>query len=116
MCDYGNQIILHVPIRGDLSYTGEDRWDDKAIDSCIAPIVKALNDAEVFTLASCCGHGKGGGSIILWDDRELVLRPTDEYQKLRAVIDDVRKVLADDNVGRTYQPLEIIARILEEAP
>lgn len=26
------------------------------VDACIAPIVKALNDGGIKTLASCCGH------------------------------------------------------------
>lgn len=83
MCDYGNQVILSVPIPGDLSFEGVDVWKDKPIDSCIAPIVKALNDAGIYTVASCCGHGKGGGSIVLWDDREMVLRPTDEFVQVK---------------------------------
>lgn len=46
------------------------------IDRCVFPIVKALNDAGITTLASCCGHGKQNGSIVLADGRELVIRPS----------------------------------------
>lgn len=46
-------------------------WHQVGIDECIAPIVEALNQAEVFTLASCCGHGNQPGSIVLRDGREL---------------------------------------------
>ena len=44
------------------------------IDYCIAPIVQALNDAGIATIASCCGHGKVDGSIILADSRELLVK------------------------------------------
>lgn len=44
-------------------------------DPCIAPLVKALNDGDVPTVASCCGHGDRDGSIVLADGRELVIRP-----------------------------------------
>jgi hypothetical protein len=43
-------------------------------DPCIAPLVKALNDAGIATVASCCGHGEQHGSIVLADGRELVIR------------------------------------------
>jgi tRNA(Phe) wybutosine-synthesizing methylase Tyw3 len=43
------------------------------IDSCIFPIVKALNKAKIETLASCCGHNRGLGSIMLVDGRELLI-------------------------------------------
>lgn len=46
-------------------------------DPCIAPIVKALNDAGICTRASCCGHGRQDGSVILRDGRELVIRQFD---------------------------------------
>ena len=43
------------------------------IDSCISALVDALNYGGVETTASCCGHGKGPGSIVLADGRELVI-------------------------------------------
>lgn len=42
-------------------------------DPCIAPIVKALNDADLTTVASCCGHGRRPGRISLTDGRELFI-------------------------------------------
>ena len=47
------------------------------VDECIADIVQALNDADIPTVASCCGHGKIHGSIVLKKepvDIELVIR------------------------------------------
>ncbi len=46
------------------------------VDACIAPLVQALNDAGIETTGSCCGHGKGDGSITLGDGRELLICET----------------------------------------
>jgi hypothetical protein len=56
-----------MPIRGRVRY----------IDKCIAPIVAALNAANIETESSCCGHGAIDGSIILADGRELIIRKFD---------------------------------------
>lgn len=53
------------------------------VDPCIAPIVQALNAGEVPTVASCCGHGKRPGSIILEDGRELIIAP--DFETARVV-------------------------------
>jgi hypothetical protein len=71
MCNWGTEVGLIVTIPAHLSHTGVDRQDVKGIDSCIAPIVKALNDGGITTISSCCGHGKGTGVIMLADGREL---------------------------------------------
>jgi hypothetical protein len=63
MCKQG--ITIPMPIGGRV----------RDIDSCIAPIVAALNAGGVETIASCCGHGKIPGSIILDGDKWLVLYP-----------------------------------------
>lgn len=73
MCEWGDTVRVRVTVPAQLSYTGQDRRAVKAIDRCIAPIVRALNTAGIRTDASCCGHGKGNGSIILSDGRELVI-------------------------------------------
>lgn len=77
MCEHGDTVDVLVPIPADLSHTGEDRMALKPIDRCIAPIVRALNEAGIFTRSCCCGHGKIG-SIALQDGRELVLGRWDE--------------------------------------
>lgn len=74
MCEWGTDVILRVPIPAELSHTGKFRWDYKDIDSCIAPIVQALNDAGIYTAQSCCGHGKGDGEILLHDGRIIVIK------------------------------------------
>lgn len=44
------------------------------VDSCLADLIQALNDAQIYTITSCCGHGKGYGEIILEDGRTLTIR------------------------------------------
>jgi len=64
-CDcgtYEHQVLM--PIKGRV----------QGIDLCISHIVAALNAGNVITEASCCGHGKIDGSIILEDGRELVIK------------------------------------------
>jgi hypothetical protein len=73
MCSWGDTKLLQVLIPAHLSHTNEARWDTKAIDSCLADIVDALNGAGIYTVTSCCGHGRESGSIILHDGRELTI-------------------------------------------
>ena len=74
MCEWGNNVICNVPIPAELSHTGKPYWKQIGIDSCIAPIVQALNDAGIYTANCCCGHGKADGSILLQDGRELIIK------------------------------------------
>jgi hypothetical protein len=52
------------------------------VDPCLEPLVQALNDAEILTVASCCGHGKRPGNIILEDGRELIIAPDWETARI----------------------------------
>ncbi len=83
MCQWGTTEVLEVTIPAHLSYTGEVRQKKVGIDSCIAPIIKALNDGGITTIACCCGHGKRPGSIILGDGREFIIAP--DYETARTV-------------------------------
>lgn len=74
MCEVGNETLLQVPIPAEISRTGKFRWAWKGIDTCIAPIVEALNNAGFYTANSCCGHGKEGGTILLHDGRIIHLK------------------------------------------
>ena len=47
----------------------------RGVDACIAPLIRALNEAGIETIASCCGHGRRPGNICLRDGRELVILP-----------------------------------------
>lgn len=83
MCEWGTDVVLEVTIPASLSHTGEQRQKLVGIDACIAPIVKALNDAGITTVSSCCGHGKRPGNIALADGRELIIAAN--YETGRAV-------------------------------
>lgn len=71
MCEWGDTVPVRVNIPAHLSHTGKNRWEEKAIDRCIAPFVKALNKVGILTASSCCGHGERDGEIILQDGRVL---------------------------------------------
>jgi len=51
------------------------------VDACIAPLIQALNDAGIETVASCCGHGQRPGNIALAGGRELFIVP--DYETAR---------------------------------
>jgi len=74
MCKRGTLEQVEVTIPAHLSSTGKPGKTVKLIDKCIAPLVKALNDAGITTILSCCGHGKVDGQINLADGRILVIK------------------------------------------
>jgi len=71
MCAWGTDTDVYVKVAADLSSTGQDTWRIFPIDSCIAPLVNALQEGGIDMLASCCGHGAGTGRIDLADGRIL---------------------------------------------
>lgn len=83
MCQWGDTITMMLTIPAHLSHTGLAYVRPVAVDRCIAPIVAALNDGNVPTVASCCGHGNRPGTIALADGRELIIAPT--FEMARAV-------------------------------
>ena len=68
MCEWGKTVRVKLckPQRGSCFVD---------VDECIAPLVQALNDAGIETIASCCGHGHILGNVILRDDRVLEIHP-----------------------------------------
>ncbi len=77
MCDHGDTILVGVKISADLSHSGEAYWKRTKIDRCIAPLVNALQEAQIDMRGSCCGHGQGIGDIHLQDGRLLLILPPD---------------------------------------
>lgn len=73
MCDHGDDVMLVVPIDPKLAHDGKFRWVTRPVDRCLVPLLRALNDAGIYTSNCCCGHGKSPGSIILHDGRELTI-------------------------------------------
>lgn len=78
MCKQGT--VTEIRINGELV----------SIDSCIALIVSALNHHGIRTVASCCGHGKRPGNIVLEDGRELfITKDFKESRKLDKLIEQI---------------------------
>lgn len=73
MCKKGNYVEMEVPfeVNGRVVILREE-----AIDSCIAPLVEALNGAGIYTASCCCGHGRELGHIWLHDERVLLIMPS----------------------------------------
>ena len=74
MCNWGDTVMIEVPIPSECSHTGEFRWAYKPVDRCIAGLVESLNAAGLHTGGSCCGHGKKDGSISLHDGTVLIVQ------------------------------------------
>lgn len=70
-------VVLRLKIPTDLSHSGESYWKDTAVDGEIAPLVKALQDADIDMRGSCSGHGKREGHIALQDGRILLILDKD---------------------------------------
>lgn len=43
------------------------------VDTCIIPIIEALNNAGVRTTACCCGHKRTPGNVTLADGRVITI-------------------------------------------
>lgn len=73
MCKWGKQVLVRVKIPADLSCSGKAKWKKVGIDSCIAPLVRALQRAGIDMRDACCGHRKRNGRISLQDGRVLII-------------------------------------------
>ena len=58
----------------------------RCIDRCIHHIVAALNAGGVRTVASCCGHGRTRGHVVLEDGRVLLILPAEPEEGLTSVL------------------------------
>jgi len=83
MCKWGTTEVLELTIPANLSSTGRAKFKRVDIDSCIAGIVRALNEIGITPVASCCGHGRRPGNIALADGRELIIAP--DFETAREV-------------------------------
>jgi len=84
MCEHGDTVPMMIRMPPEQSHTGDWLEREWPIDRCIAPIVAALQAAEIWTLGSCCGHGKGPGEIPLMDGRWLTI--PEVYEPLKKEI------------------------------
>lgn len=70
MCDHKNRESAMEIVERDSS--GRPTvW----CDPCLYSLIKALNIYGIRTVASCCGHGRRPGNIVLEDGRELIIAP-----------------------------------------
>ena len=60
----------------------ENRRGGVWCDPCIAPLVQALNDAGLRTIASCCGHGHRPPTVGLANGQWIVIA-RDEAERRR---------------------------------
>jgi hypothetical protein len=74
MCNWGETIGIKLIIPSNLSSSGKNKYKLCQIDTCIAPIIKALNENDIKTISCCCGHGSKNGWILLEDGRELIIK------------------------------------------
>ena len=81
MCKWCTEETFLLPIPAHLSHSGKKYMKEVPIDKCIAPIVKALNDADIETIASCCGHDKGHGTIDLVDGRRIMIIKAEYFEE-----------------------------------
>lgn len=86
MCEQGDTVSMPIGVPAWLSRSGKAYTETVAVDRCIAALVRAINDGGIATVASCCGHGRITGNIILADGRELEIFPNRQFaQKYRGV-------------------------------
>ena len=87
MCKWGTTTEMEVFIPARLSRTDRDYMKKVGVDSCIASFVQKLNGAGITTIASCCGHDKRPGSIILEDGMELIIaKDWDEGRRIDEIL------------------------------
>lgn len=103
MCDHPNREAA-------MTMLSDTVW----CDPCLVPLVKALNDGGVTTVASCCGHGRRLGTVTLSDGRWLVLVP-DEETLNRLAVSPVAIAGAEWPEQLRQRDAEVAAKTLEDA-
>jgi len=84
-----------MPIKGRL----------QGIDLCIADLVAALNAVNIPTVASCCGHGKIPGTVIMEDGRWLlVAKDRDEATRILEAFHAGKTTLIPQRLNHETQP------------
>lgn len=73
MCKYVENTRVLVKIPADLSCDSREKWKEAKIDTCIASLIKALQEGGIDMRGSCCGHNEKHGWIELQDGRSLLI-------------------------------------------
>lgn len=61
MCKWGTHETVYCIRRNNDLYP--DGWHPIAVDSCLAPTIREMNERGIITTGCCCGHGNGNGFI-----------------------------------------------------
>ena len=85
MCERNDTVPVELLVPGWLAWEGVDTVKTKDVDRCIAPLVVALNEVGMTTVASCCGHGRLPGRITLVDHRDILIVPEDKTERVYAL-------------------------------
>jgi hypothetical protein len=102
MCEWGTYEKVEVTIPPHLSHTNKERREMVEM--------RALNEGGVTTVASCCGHHKGLGSIMLGDGRELLIAANrTEAQHVEDLVHEHIEVLAGVEVGISGSGLDLLS-------
>jgi hypothetical protein len=86
MCEHGQERRCWVLVAAADSHDGRSRWAVKAVDACLADKVNALNAIGLLTRSCCCGHGKGGGEILLHNGTRLPAEAGQPPDNLRRTV------------------------------
>jgi len=73
VCKWGTDEVVEVTIQPCKPYHPTEWKKQCKIDKCISSIVQVLEDNNIRMLASCCGHGKTDGHILLLDMTEITI-------------------------------------------
>jgi hypothetical protein len=73
MSEQGDRILTNVHVAATVAFEGREIVKPMPIDSCIAGIVATLDANGLRMLASCCGHGKVPGTILLLDGTTITI-------------------------------------------
>ena len=92
MCEQGVYDEVEVFVYGINAAEGKDKFKLAKIDRCIAPIIRALQDAKIWTTSCCCGHGKREGEILLLDGRALIVTTFENLEDAKELFIDKQKV------------------------
>ena len=91
MCKHGTTVIVT------LAHPREHRALIVAgVDKCIAELVQALNNMDMQTVASCCGHGHQPGRISLEDGREILIVGYDQATKISKLFPNIHGEIKHD--------------------
>lgn len=71
------------------------------VDRCLAPYIQALNNSEIVTSISCCGHGEQDGFILAYyQEKYRLLIMVEEGEKSQRRFENEFRQMASDFENR----------------